>query len=887
MDVLISSSLPNFAQGISQQPPTLRLNAQGEAQENGLSTVSKGLRKRPPTKHLKKILEAPLTGAYLHTINRDITEQYVVLITNGDLKVFDLDGVEKSVSFPQGKAYLTTSTPALSFSATSVADYTFIVNKTIKVQKDTLLTPVRPYEAIVNVKSGNYGKTYKILINGSSVASFTTPDGSTAAMTAQIATDYIATQLMSSYGAGSTSQAVTGITWLSYDQSEFVTTTVSTGSSVGGVSSTTSLVTKTYYYGATLSLPAGSTTTNSAILVGATTQAFTTISGVQQKVFFTPTTTAPTITSLRYTTGVLMRRQGNSIYITSGTDFSISTEDGFNNFSMVSSKGTTQYFTDLPSEGNFIGCVIKIIGDPSNQDSDYYAEYIESNNNSKGVWKESLASGISSGFYGRTMPWTLVRTSDGNFSFFSPKWDSRSVGDTKYARDPSFVGRTISEIFFYRDRLGFLSDESISFSESGQFFNFYPTSILSLLDADRIDVTTAHTKVANLKHAVPYNKSLLIFSEQTQFVIEDTNALTPKTITVKVATEFPCSAARPVGVGKNIYFVADKDQWSQFREYFPDTNTLNYDSTDVTGHLPKYIPAGITKITAATNEDMLVALSSQEPNSLYVYKYYWSNSEKLQNSWSKFTFGSDSTILSVDFIQSKLLIIVSRPDGVYLESMNVALGAIDSDEPYYVHLDRKRQLTTSAFSYNSVTGYSTIDLAAIGYLPQYGDYQVILKTGTGVKAGTILDVIWDGSTAKVKGDLHTCTGTFGRSYTFVYQLSPIVMKVTSATTSSQKSDSEGRLQIRKVSFNYAETGYFEVDVTPIGRDTSTYVYSGKVLGLTSGTIGSNTISTGAFKVPVLSRNTTTAIVVRNNSPLPNALLSADWEGMYVKRSTQV
>ena len=46
---LISQSIPNLINGVSQQPPSLRLNTQAELQENGLSSVVTGLSKRPCT----------------------------------------------------------------------------------------------------------------------------------------------------------------------------------------------------------------------------------------------------------------------------------------------------------------------------------------------------------------------------------------------------------------------------------------------------------------------------------------------------------------------------------------------------------------------------------------------------------------------------------------------------------------------------------------------------------------------------------------------------------------------------------------------------------------------------------------------------------------------
>ena len=54
---LVSKSIPNLINGVSQQPPALRLESQGEVQENGFSDVVDGLKKRPPTQFLKKLVK--------------------------------------------------------------------------------------------------------------------------------------------------------------------------------------------------------------------------------------------------------------------------------------------------------------------------------------------------------------------------------------------------------------------------------------------------------------------------------------------------------------------------------------------------------------------------------------------------------------------------------------------------------------------------------------------------------------------------------------------------------------------------------------------------------------------------------------------------------------
>jgi hypothetical protein len=885
MESLISSAIPNFVNGVSQQPFTLRLNSQGSVQENGLSTVSQGLKKRPPTKHIKKIINTPLTNAFLHTINRDLSEQYVVIIRDGDLKVFNLAGVEQTVNFPEGKGYLASTNAAKDFSATTVADYTFIVNKTVKVQRNRLKTPKRPYEALVNIKGGQYGKTYKIFLNGTSVASYTTPDGGSPGHTANIDTTYIATQLATSYTNTILGKTLTGVTWASYQKQEYKQTNT-TSSYWGGYNYGYSMVTTTYYTGATFTLPSGSTVDNTVIYVNKVPMKPTLVSGTTFSVAFKTTEVQPNLVAVNTDKTITLQRVGNVLHFHSQADFEIRSEDGFNGNSMFCIKEEVQYFNDLPTQSGIDGFVIKVKGDPSSNSKGYYAQWDESDG-STGVWKECVASEVPVGVYDDTMPWTLVRTSDGSFNFFSPTWKQRTVGDTTSAADPSFVGKPISDVFFYRNRLGFLCDESISMSEDGEPFNFYPKTVTTLLDDDRIDVTTAHTKVANLKHAIGFNRQLVIFSEQTQFLIDDTDTLTPKNISVKVTTEFPCNIkAKPVGIGKNIYFIADKDEFSQVREYFPDSNNFNYDSLDVTGHVPKYIPSGVYKLTGAPNEDTLIALTANERNALYVYRFFWSGAEKLQSAWSKFTFDSNTTILNADFLQSELLLVISRPDGVYLESMNFALGAIDGDEPYYVHMDRKVPLGTAALTYDSASGYTWVNTTTLDYVPQYGSYKAIVRSGIGFKSGTAVDVVWDGTHARMKGNWVGAQVTVGQVYTFKYTLSPITLRTQSAG-GGQKSDTEGRLQIRKVALNYADTGFFDIKVTPEGRETVTYTFSGKKIGQDSGTIGTWNISTGRFQVPVITRNTTVDISIQNSSPLPCSFLSADWEGMYVKRSRAV
>ena len=90
---LISSSIPNLINGVSQQPAALRLASQCEQMVNCMPSPVEGLKKRPPAQHLAKLF-AGSAGAgrpFTTIVDRDGTIRYLILILYNDIKVFGLD----------------------------------------------------------------------------------------------------------------------------------------------------------------------------------------------------------------------------------------------------------------------------------------------------------------------------------------------------------------------------------------------------------------------------------------------------------------------------------------------------------------------------------------------------------------------------------------------------------------------------------------------------------------------------------------------------------------------------------------------------------------------------------------------------------------------------
>ena len=786
---LLSRTISNLIGGVSQQPEVLRLENQATTQENGFSGVVEGLKKRPPTNYVAKISSSSLTNAYIHTINRDTSERYIVVITDGAIKVYDIDGTEKTVvSQTNATNYLASSTPRSEFKCLTVNDYTYIINTNKTVAMDAATSTGQVEQAIYQVTQGVNSTKYSITID-STTYDFTSSNSDTEA---------IRDGVFSAIGS-----------------------------------------------------PAGLTLT----------------------------------------------KIGNSsfkVVKASGT-LSVSASDGYGNKASQVIYNSVQNFSDLPEEG-INGQVVEVKGDASNNFDNYWVKWVDSTS----VWEETIAPSITYKFDYDTMPHLLIRTADGNFrltqadgssytvsstSYTVPQWGERQVGDLNSAPNPSFVDTKIKDIFFHSNRLGLLADENIILSRSSEYFEFFAETVTDVLDTEVIDINVAHTKVSKLKNAIPFNSDLLLFSDQTQFLLSGGTSLTPANVAVNVATEYEAlDSVKPVGSGSNVFFGFNKGQYTGLREYYVESDGETNEGEDITANVPKYIPANVFKFAIASNENVLVALSSKatEINKLYVYQWFYADNKRLQSAWHRWSFGTTSnvTILNVDFIGTTLYLLMQRSDGVYIETIDVAPATVDTSANYLTHLDRKITNATSGVSesYNAGTDQTTI---TIPYTIDNTMKLVGASTAANTAGTDITLVSSAGTSIVVSGDITAYDYFIGEQYTFTYTFSQQYMALGDQYAEGSRTRiKDGRLQIRNWTVSYNDTSYFQTSVKPDARDEATSTFTGTVVG--TGLAGRVNLEDGDFTFAVQSRNEGLVISLTNNSHLPSNFVNAEWQGYYVK-----
>ena len=135
----------------------------------------------------------------------------------------------------------------------------------------------------------------------------------------------------------------------------------------------------------------------------------------------------------------------------------------------------------------------------------------------------------------------------------------------------------------------------------------------------------------------------------------------------------------------------------------------------------------------------------------------------------------------------------------------------------------------------------------------------------------------------VPGDLSSAKFYVGELYDMNYEFSTPYVK--EQKTGGGVSIAAGpKLQMRTWSLIFDKTSAFELKITPTGRDASSYPYNGIILGQAPPLIGSPSLQTGSFRVPVMASNIDTKIEIISSSPLPCRVQSAEWEGFYHTRA---
>lgn len=922
--MLLTSPIPNFIGGINQQPPSIRNPNEAQDILNAIPSPVDGLLKRPMMDYVAGIDDSggslysvnQMDVPFCHLIERDESERYILtILRNGTPIIYNLTGNRQTVNIASGVS-LGSVTFNYQRKALTIGDVTFLSNSTTTTAMTANVVSQVPTNylraGLLWIRQSNYNREHTIkLTTSSGTTTFTHHTRSRTILSAGSSgpagpTTYSPVTLTYKTGTKAQSYPTAAITVTSgkvsnveiltdgvnWESSDLLVQLEANPTDIGGTNNFI-LEIKTLSTG-----EIGTEHVANSLFTGNCSGYIGPVGGMDAHATYGSST-----------------HEDSVIYIQSTADFTATLDDDFAGEGMVFIRDEVARFEDLPPSAPH-NYVVKVAGTPESPYDDYYVKFnADDGVFSRGVWEETAKPGIKYELDPATMPLILIRQSDNTFllkkadgttpgsgvpvgaDYSAYKWTNRLVGDEDTNSIPTFVGDKISDMSYYQNRLVFASGENLILSEVSEFFNFFRTTVLDLLDADPIDVASSSPRVGKISAILPFNKDLVLFTPTSQMILRGSEVITPKTVSIVTVADFDNLSPylRPVPSANSIFFGFRNGAYTGVRELVPnETLDGSYLANDLTNNVAKLIPYNLPpEVIASTTHDNIAAVVSN--GGLYCYRYFNTAQERLQSAWFRFSFPDtgttdDAKIVWAAFVDSTLYTVLMRRRDAgtrYLTIGRIEMGnqvvpeAGISNTTWTRHLDhRVREPSTGVYDAN--TGRTTWNLPRP--LSYSAGKTVVVRTNGQILndvAGTAFNISTQAAgTISVTGDWSGEVVHIGLLYSMVYEMSTLHLKAPAGR--SEAALLNGRTQVRYLTLQYADTGYFRAEVAIRNGDTYVYPFTGEVAGLA--VIGSPNIQTGTMRIPVFSKNDNVTVKIINDTPLPCKILSGEVEVEYTDRA---
>ena len=583
---------------------------------------------------------------------------------------------------------------------------------------------------------------------------------------------------------------------------------------------------------------------------------------------------------------------GNGIYITrsSGT-FNISTPVS-ELLNVLSSE--VKDVADLPKQCKH-GYIVKIANSEAEED-DYYVKFVGNNDrDGDGVWEECVKPGDNTTYDPATMPIQIVREANGTFTVQQVTYDPAQVGDTSVnGTNPraSFVGKTINNLLFFRNRLVMLSDENVIMSRPGDFFNFWAKSAISYTATDNIDISCSSEYPAIVYDGIQVNSGLVLFTKNQQFMLTtDSDVLSPLTAKINALSSYNFNyKSNPVSLGTTVAFLDNAGQYNRFWEMAAVLREGEPNVIEQSKAISKSFDSDIDMV-ANSRENQVIFFGKKGTSKLYGFRYYTTSAQRIQQAW--FTWEVKGEIQHIAMLDDALFVIAKDGSTYSMQRFSIrglsdSLSIIDDqgttsdtsdDINYRVHLDNSKQVEASAITYSSSTGKSTFSKPS-GFDTSSTNLVVISYDADGDDSGRYATATINGSNVEISGDWSSENVVVGYNYDMEVQFPTIYLQQQS--NEQFRSQIHSSLVVHRVKFSLGPSGLYTTTLSRLGKDNYVQTHESPLADVYNpNRVAVNNVLKET--VPVYEKNTNLTLTLKSTHPTPATLYSMTWEGDYTNK----
>jgi hypothetical protein len=474
----------------------------------------------------------------------------------------------------------------------------------------------------------------------------------------------------------------------------------------------------------------------------------------------------------------------------------------------------------------------------------------------------------------------VVSTSNSADEIIGNYWKYRETGDNDTNPMPSFVGKKIHGISFFRNRLVLMSGENVVCSQAGDYFNFFLSTVITTVQSDAIDISCGSLRPVELKYALPNSKGLLLFSSKSQYLLTTTTeAFSAASAEINSVSQYEQDEdIGPFDTGSSIVFIKQGDTASSVYEM-----SVSGDKADVielTRTIPSFIPNAVSYLTGSSSASTFALATPQESSEIYLFRYF--NAEtRVMSSWFKWTV--PGIIESLAFDHDIMYLVLKQDNAYVLGHVNLLTdtpgGAVLFEGKYV-------DLRLDLFDYKPTLVYDAVnDETKVCFKDGFENtsQQPVVVSLDKNEPGVMLELPLQTNLAapvgqkyfvKIDGNQTAKPFALGYKYTAEAELPAFYV-----TQDEGRKDTLNIPTVHRIQVNSYESGPFKVKVEADNRPDFSIDLPQEVANLyTASTVPMvrNAINT----IPIMAKGTQVNVTLVADGVFPTAFTSLNWEGTY-------
>ena len=531
------------------------------------------------------------------------------------------------------------------------------------------------------------------------------------------------------------------------------------------------------------------------------------------------------------------------------------------------------------------GYIVQVKNARMSDEDDYYLRFDGENQlDGTGSWTECAKPGIAKTL--TNMPLVIQRTAATTFTVRQFTYQDRRVGDDNTNPLPTFEGKRINKVLFFRNRLALLAGENVILSRPGTLGtpDFFIESALTVSASDPIDISAASMFPSDLFDGIEINAGLLVFSTNQQFLLStDDTVLNPDTAKLRSVSTFNYNKdIPPISLGTTISYLDNSGKFSRLNEMANTSREGEPDVVEISKLVPTLLPKDLDLFTNS-RENSIILIGKTNSDTVFGYKYLAIGDKRQQQAWFKWKLNNP---LLYHFIINDEYFFVDTDN--FLQSIKLVQSDDDptivraDDLNFQIHLDN--HTTVSGGSYNSSTNLTTF--SGVSWLSNVTtpNYQLVVIDEGGTPAptdgqGRYAEATKDPSsnTFTVPGDWSNTTVRIGYLYEYLVEFPRIYPKKQVGEQS--RADVNSSLIVHRIKLHFGKIGMYETTLTRIGKDDYSEVHESTAMDSYSASRVPY-LEEDIKTIPVYEKNHNVEIKLKSSHPAPATLRAMAWEGDY-------